>query len=638
MQVLNYFIRHVIFLVLLSVVSNQYVYAQIKLDSVYEMPTIHIEGYRYEDFSAGSKKITFDSSYLKQNPGSLADVLSNQSSVYIKSYGVSSLSSISIRGGSASQTQTTMNGMLMNSPTTGQIDYSTVPSFIFNNMQLQYGSQVSLMGSGAIGGSIHLSNQVDFVKRKQLSLSYQQASFGSMMPILTAKVGDSTQQLYVATYYKQADNNISYYINSVKEKINHASQSQKGFYVDYNYRIKNHTLKYWTWYQQMDRNLPGTIAAPFSDATQYDRNWKQGLQWMYTHRRSVIQSKIGYQSDKMNYVSDTTNVHSVINSRIIQAELEYRYQINAFINILAGSQTILQQGISDNFINSTVHQNKLAFFISSNIQLLSKKLILAPSIRKEWCNAVSIPVTPSLGIDYHVAKILKLHGSVSYNYRIPALNDLYWNPGGNASLRPENGWGYEGGITFEKKFNKIHLYQDLTAYTRTITDWILWTPNNGIWTPDNIQRVWSRGIESESRLTILLNKYDLVFKNSFAYTKSTNESKDLAPSDTRKGKQLIYVPYYKNSFTASVNTKKLNVGVIYNYTSWSFTASDNSDYINPYHLFDTYATFKIVMPKVKSLLSVNARVNNIFNTNYQVVASRPMPLRNYQLTITYTFN
>ncbi len=635
MHVVTHFIFRMA-LLLVSLTSSQYLYAQIRSDSVYEMALIEIESYRYKDFSAGSKFIRIDSAYLTNNPGSLADVLTNQSAVYIKSYGMSSLASISVRGGSASQTQTTMNGMIMNSPTTGQLDYSTVPSFIFNNMQLQYGSQVSLMGSGAIGGSIHLSNEHNFVKRKTFGASFQLGSYGSVLPVLSARIGDTTKQLYVAAYYKQADNNMAYYSNGEKRTLEHAAQFQKGIYLDYSFRLKNHTLKYWCWYQQMNRDLPGTTNVPFSDAVQYDRNWKQGIQWMYAWKRSVVQSKVGLQTDKMKYESDTSAIHSVINSSLIQAELEYRYKITSNINVLAGTQAIIQNAASDNFSQYKVYQNKLAFFISSNISVLSKKINIVPSIRKEW-STNWIPLTPSLGVDYQTLSFMKLHALASYNYRIPSLNDLYWNPGGNTSLKPEHGWGFEGGITFEKKFNRIGLYQDITGYTRTIADWILWTPNAGIWTPDNIQRVWSRGIELESALSCTAPAYSVRIKNTFAYTKSTNES-DLASNDSRSGKQLIYVPLYKNSLTAAVQRKSTEAGVIYNYTSWSFTTSDNSDYLNPYHLFDAYVLIHIRLPKVKSQLTINARVNNIFNKTYQVVASRPMPMRNYQLTISYTFN
>jgi vitamin B12 transporter len=623
-----------VMILLLHVVAYNLYAQHLREDSVYAITPIQINGYRYQDFNTGIKSQTIDSNYLKNNPGSLADVLSNQSSVYIKSYGMSSLSSISIRGSSASQTLATINGMNINSPTLGQSDYATIPAFLFNNTNIQYGSQVSLMGSGAIGGSIHLSNQVDFAKRNQVSLIYQNGSFGNNLPIVSVKTGDSMHQLTVKAYDKQALNNISYYSGSDKEYLDHANLKQAGIYVDYSIRLKNHTLNYWIWYQQMNRDIPGTISASFSDAVQYDRYCKQGIQWKYAYRRSIIQSRLGIQNDIMKYNSDTTDIHSVIKSMVIQAEGEYRYTLSSFIDLLAGSQVFLQQASSANFSSPNVYQNKMAFFVSSKIRFLKNKIELSPAIRKEWCNHW-IPFTPSIGMNAQISPLFRFHGSVSYNYRIPTLNDLYWNPGGNVNLKPESGWGEEVGFSFEKKAKKISLFQDITGYTRTISNWIQWLPNNGLWTPQNIQKVWSRGIESISTISFLIRKQTLTFKNSYAFTRSTNVSV-LSSNDPIRGKQLIYVPLYKNSFTVSLSNKLFETGIIYNYTSWSFTLSDNSSYINPYHLFDMYGIIKKTFKKCSVVL--NGRVNNIFNANYQVVADRPMPLRNYQITLIINYN
>ena len=442
------------------------------------------------------------------------------------------------------------------------------------------------------------------------------------------------QQLTVKAYYKQAINSIPYYNGSDREYLNHAKLQQGGTYVDYSFRIKHHTINYWIWYQQMNRDIPGTISSPFSDAVQYDRYCKQGIQWKYAYKRSVIQSRLGLQNDLMNYNSDTTQVHSVIRSQVIQAEGEYRYTLRPFMDILVGSQIYMQQASSNSFTSPTVYQNKIAFFVSSKIKLLQNRIILSPSIRKEWCKQW-IPFTPSLGLDWYAIPLIKIHASASYNYRIPTLNDLYWSPGGNINLKPESGWGYEVGFSFEKKTTSYKLFQDITGYTRTISDWIQWLPNNGLWTPQNIQKVWSRGIESISAISFFISKQTLTFKNSFALTRSTNVS-PLASNDPKKGKQLIYVPLYKNSFTVSLSNKLFETGIIYNYTSWSYTLSDNSAYINPYNLFDVYG---IVKKDFKTYsITVNGRVNNLFNANYQVVADRPMPLRNYQVTLILTYN
>ena len=48
--------------------------------------------------------------------------------------------------------------------------------------------------------------------------------------------------------------------------------------------------------------------------------------------------------------------------------------------------------------------------------------------------------TWSAGIVFNLLKKeLKLKGSTAYNYRFPSMNDLYWRPGGNPDVKPEEG-------------------------------------------------------------------------------------------------------------------------------------------------------------------------------------------------------
>ena len=77
----------------------------------------------------GVQKTTFDSVALKENIAlSMADVLSYNSSVFVKSYGRATLSTVSFRGTSPSHTQVTWNGMRLNNPMLGMTDFSMIPS------------------------------------------------------------------------------------------------------------------------------------------------------------------------------------------------------------------------------------------------------------------------------------------------------------------------------------------------------------------------------------------------------------------------------------------------------------------------------------------------------------------------------
>ena len=68
----------------------------------------------------GVQKTTFDSIALKENIAlSMADILTFNSSVFVKSYGRATLSTVAFRGTSPSHTQVTWNGMRINNPMLG---------------------------------------------------------------------------------------------------------------------------------------------------------------------------------------------------------------------------------------------------------------------------------------------------------------------------------------------------------------------------------------------------------------------------------------------------------------------------------------------------------------------------------------
>lgn len=105
----------------------------------------------------GVQKTTFDSLALKENIAlSMADILTFNSSVFVKSYGRATLSTVAFRGTSPSHTQVTWNGMRINNPMLGMTDFSTIPSYFIDQATLLHGtSSVNEIGGG-LGGLVKL--------------------------------------------------------------------------------------------------------------------------------------------------------------------------------------------------------------------------------------------------------------------------------------------------------------------------------------------------------------------------------------------------------------------------------------------------------------------------------------------------
>ena len=96
----------------------------------------------------GVQQTRFDSLVLKENIAlSMADILTFNSSIFVKSYGRATLSTVSFRGTSASHTQVTWNGMRINNPMLGMTDFSMIPSYFIDDASLLHGtSSVNMAG------------------------------------------------------------------------------------------------------------------------------------------------------------------------------------------------------------------------------------------------------------------------------------------------------------------------------------------------------------------------------------------------------------------------------------------------------------------------------------------------------------
>ena len=86
----------------------------------------------------------------------MADILTFNSSVFVKSYGRATLSTIAFRGTSPSHTQVIWNGMRINNPMLGMTDFSTIPSYFIAQASLLHGTSSVNETGGGLGGLVKL--------------------------------------------------------------------------------------------------------------------------------------------------------------------------------------------------------------------------------------------------------------------------------------------------------------------------------------------------------------------------------------------------------------------------------------------------------------------------------------------------
>jgi iron complex outermembrane receptor protein len=176
------------FITLLFFILSVQLHAQMR-DTIVLLRNVEVSGYKptAPDSSVITQKL--DTNILaKLFSSSLAEQLSREGNVFIKTNSPGGVATLSIGGSNASQNSLLWNGLLLNNPMLGLYDYSLIPSFLYSTASIQYGGNGATQGNASVGGSIHLSSAP--------------TAFDGYATELVAGVGSfNTQQLGVASHF-----------------------------------------------------------------------------------------------------------------------------------------------------------------------------------------------------------------------------------------------------------------------------------------------------------------------------------------------------------------------------------------------------------------------------------------------------
>jgi len=274
---------------------------------------------------------------------------------------------------------------------------------------------------------------------------------------------------------------------------------------------------------------------------------------------------------------------------------------------------------------------------------LSERLNTFGLLRSEYYDERFVPFVPAAGLEWqlHSKLPLLLSLNAARNYHKPTLNDLYWLPGGNPGLLPEDGFSGDISLAGDIETAEAGMENEITWFCSRINNWIIWQPAASgayYWEADNVKDVVSSGLEY--RLSAEYNLNELRFRSggNYSYTKTSNVNA-VSSADRSRGKQLIYIPKHKGNLYLSCTWRKYTLKYDLNYTGKRYTKSSNIEtyfeqVLNPYWLS------KVVIDKQMEwsnyTLNLKFAVENIFDNNYQSILWRPMPGRYYSLSVAFS--
>ena len=606
-----------------------------------EVSEIEVRANRNDLYSTGSRTSSADSLLKQLYPhGSVADVLRQLSPVYIKNYGVSNLASVSVRGTTSNQTALVWNGIQINTPSNGINDFSLVPAAMAQSLQLSHGPMSALYGSGAVGGTLLLTSWPVPANGHGLQFAQTVGSFGKLQSLVSGTYGGKKWQGKSSVQYSEAQNNFPF-INEFsptrrKEYTPNAAFSQQHFSQDlFFYPTEKLSISVHGWALRSERQIPPVMGVPVSRAEQEDRANRLAAIVRKQHANGNSTLRIAYLNDFLAYKNPTININTPGQARTNTwlTEAEHRINIKS-VSLNGGAQIRRIVGEIKEY-GRDVEQYQQALFASVRYNI-NPKAVATLSARKEFVTGFDPDPTFSLGTELQMAKngALQLKTQIANSFRVPTLNERYWQPGGNPNLRPERGLSAEAGLSWQPQNERLILRKtEITIYNSVIENMIVWRPVTGmVYAPQNLEQVWARGAELSSELKYNLlpqHKLSLRARGAYAYTLSTqinNKNRAL------ENKQLMYVPVHSATLFASVHHAWLNIGWQQSFSGKLYTTTDNLGSLNAYSVADLLIWSPEVAVK-KLQFNVTAVAKNLFDTPYQTVVNMPMPGRHYELRL-----
>ncbi len=587
-------------------------------DSIVSLREVIVSDFQLQQYSNSLAVQKLNDTIIERNQSSLTGLLQFNSVIYLKQNGLGMVSSPSFRGTTAQQTAVIWNGININSQLNGQTDFNTITTRDFENVTVRAGGGSAIYGSSAIGGSVHLNNELTFNNQFNNSLTTNYGSFNTLDLNCKTSFSNEKYALNISVSRNSSENDYEYLgTNGKKNENGQFNNSSMNVSVGYRLSTRNR-IKFYSQFFDSERHFSGTIAST-SKSKYHDFNSRNLVDWIYTNDKLRSSLKFAFLSEQYqyfaNYLFDDFE-SSTAETFIGKYNVNYRFTPKVDIEaVFDFNQT---KGIGTS-IGSNVRTIGSASVLMK--YALAKQLLLESSIRQETTSAYQSPILYAFGIQAPLTKCYQIKLNHSRNFRIPTFNDLYWMVGGNPELRPEQSSQTELGQ--EIHFKGVRLVA--TVYHNAIENLIQWKPIGGIWMPENIGSVKSYGTEFLLEVIKELGAHTFNLSSTYAYTVSTNQDLDT---------QLTYVPYHKFNANILYTFKRLSFNYQYLFNGAVYTLNDNHTKLKEYVVSNAGVYFTFGKDRRSSF---GLQTLNCWNESYQSVPGRPLPGRNFQANLILKF-
>ncbi len=582
--------------------------------------------------------------------GGLEQLLMRYTPIYIKA-DAGGLSTIHIRGTAADHTSILFGGINVNSLTLGHSNLSNITSFLFDKLDIQYGSSAALNGSGAIGGAIYLGQRNYWTDGLRADAKYTMGSFGERLYGAKVYLGNGKWESATKLLKYSTNNDFTfknpYHDNRIShpEPVNDTQHGtridNKGFIQELNYLFgSNEYFKSSFWYEDSWHQVQPNMQENYSYKTTEELSNQNFRFWAeYKNENGKLKYNVGagYVHDKQVY--DADEGQKIQTDRLV-TDFSLKQAIGKKIEYKVGAKFKHIVPTVYSYSNSVIdHEQHLDLYLSWFYHPL-QRLKTSINLRQQFVTDYNVPFTPALGIEYLLLRQsvsnLKTFFNASRSYRVPTFNDRFWGNQGDPDLDSEDGFNLETGVEYKFAKNDFSSMIRVNGFYMNIENWIEWR-NVGVWVPYNLDKVTTKGIEVMATAQFNVGKTTSDFTVNYTYNPAIKKEED------KPDQQLIYTPRNMANASYMINYRPLTFFIDGSFTGERFyeyivdeSEVETRGLLDSYFLANCGVRYQFGIKN--QLLNCSFSANNIFDKDYQNQRYYAMPGRNFRVSIAATIN
>ncbi len=556
---------------------------------------------------------------------SAADALSARGPVHVRRYGPSGLASVTIRGAGSSQALVMLDGQPLTDPQLGQVDLGLLPTDLVESIEVLSGPASGLHGSAALGGVIALRPLEGGGTSGRLTT--EAGPWGERRLSGAGTIADGPLEVVVAGTVSQAEDDYTFV---ERARLDQRRVTRDGWDSDLKTGYARVALsrprgraQLSLWAADAERGLGGGNDI---GARQWDSRVRLGATADQQMPWGRLEAAASVQSTTLRYASPfpaPTNRPDAIDEtgRTLSTLLDIRATAPSRSWSWTGALSAGAAGADHPSLEDAA-QDRFVGAALTGMGALGRAVVF-PSLRADYYAPAGqdsrLALSPQLGVNVPLGP-WRIKASAARAFRMPTLNDRFWMPGGNPSLRPESAWSLDGGAVWARGTTQA----EITLFALRTRDQIVWAPTaEGFWAPSNVAQTRSVGLEGSARTTRRL---------SFGVLEGGTVATILDARDLEADSPLRYVPRWTAKAWAGLEAGGLRMSLGARAVGSRFTTASGSQPLPAHVVLDGQVSLRRRIGP--STLTLGIAAENLTGLQYEVIRSYPMPPRHARLRLT----